>query len=672
MKYTFSDVGVSALAFAMLGAINTQANEQPVTGNTLIITGEHTDRTLQDTASSVIAFGKDDLKSAAGMLTSNDLLDRIPNIVTVEPGNDAPTVRGLDGTGPASGANAFFAGTRPRLNYQIDGRTLGFNESVFQSASLWDVEQVEVFRGPQSTQQGRNSIAGAIIVHTADPTFEWEGKVRAITGSRNTQVTSFAISGPLAEDVLAFRLAADRQTRETAVSFEPYAQEDDPDLYENKTVRGKLLFTPTDTLSSILTVGRNDGQAPQSEHVVTPYDERTAEFPNQPTFHTRNTYGILDTTWEVSDNLTTELNLSYTDFQTDRHALTGQGNLTINGDETVVQPMIRLQSDDGSLSGFAGAYIFSTEQKEVIDLFGGGEFRDETDSKALFGEVNLTLSDEYSLTLGGRYEEEERKRVGSAGPLALDYNETYREFLPKATLFWDFHDDWTAGLTAGKGYNGGGAGITFSAPFVAYTYKPEYVWNYEAFLRGTLLDGQLDVTANLFYNDFKDMQLPFYLGANSTVIRNADKATTYGAEAGLKYRFSPGNEVFANLGLLQTKVNNYSDASIEGNDLSRAPAFSLDLGFVTTPLPDFEISANVRHSDAYYSDATNTARGKIDAYTIANTQLAYRIRKNLRVHLAVNNLFDNDDPVLINTSLTSNSATIQNPRTITAGIEYNF
>ncbi|WP_261842189.1 TonB-dependent receptor [Aliamphritea ceti] len=527
-----------------------------------------------------------------------------------------------------------------------------------------------MFRGPQSTQQGRNSIAGAIIIKTADPTFDWQGKVRSIVGSQNTKVNSFAVSGPLVEDVLAFRLAADKQSSNTAVNFTSYAQEQNPDLYKNETVRGKLLFTPNDDVRSLLTFGRTDGQAPQSEHVVAPYSQRTAEFPNQPTFHSRNTYGILDTRWKISDNVSTELNMSYTDFQTVRHALAGQGNLTINGDETVLQPTIRLQNDDQSISGFAGAYIFNTEQNEVIDIFGGGAFQDQTDSQAVFGEVNLLLSDEHSLTLGARYEKEQRKRSGNAGPVTLNFDETYREFLPKATLFWDLHDDWTVGFTAGKGYNGGGAGITLSPPFLAYTYKPEYVWNYEAFLRGSMLDGHLDITANIFHNDFKDMQLPFNLAADSTVIRNAEEATTSGIEAGARYHFSPGNEVFANLGLLQTKINKYSDASIQGKDLARAPAFSLDVGFITTPLPDFEISANLKHSDAYYSDATNSPRGKVDPYTVANTKLAYTIQNNLKIHLAVNNIFDNEDTVLINTS--RSSATILNPRMITAGIEYNF
>src|SRR3546814_364504 len=139
------------------------------------------------------------------------ILDHIPNFTTAETTNLAPAVRGVDGTGPAQGADAFFAGTRPRLNYQVDGRTLTYNESIFSDATLWDVERVEVFRGPQSTLQGRNAVAGAIVVKTNDPTYDWEGTARLMAGNRSTWQGSAAVSGPIVDDQVAFRLSADQR-----------------------------------------------------------------------------------------------------------------------------------------------------------------------------------------------------------------------------------------------------------------------------------------------------------------------------------------------------------------------------------------------------------------------------------------------------------------------------
>ncbi|HWV16927.1 MAG TPA: TonB-dependent receptor [Cellvibrio sp.] len=639
----------------------------------ITVVGEKTNRSLRDTASSVIAITDEGLAKAPGIVSVANLLDHIPNLVNVEPGNDAPAVRGVDGTGPASGANAFFAGTRPRLNYQVDGRTLGFNEAVFQDSSVWDVSQVEVYRGPQSTLQGRNSIAGAVVMKTADPTFDWQGKARGIIGDQKHRVNSLALSGPLVDNLLAFRLAGDHQSSETAVKFTPYAEEDDPTLYRTETLHGKLLYTPTEDIRSLLTVGVTDGRAPQSERVIRPFEDRIAQFPKQPTFHSKNTYGIWDTSWGISDRVALELNLSYTDFHTDRHAPSGQGNLQIDGDETVVQPMLRLGEKDGTLSGFVGAYIFRSAQDEFIDLFGGGSFKDETDNNAVFGESTWRINNEVDLTLGFRYEQEERYRFGGAGPLKVNFSDEYKEFLPKSTLAWHATDTWTFGFTAGRGYNGGGAGITFSPPFVAYSYDPEYVWNYEGFTRAQLLDGRLGLTANLFYNEFEDMQLPFSLAANSSVIRNAERATTYGLEAGVNYALSTGNQVFINAGLLQTEVDSYSDPTVEGKELPRSPAYSIDAGVVVSPINNLELSANVRYSDAYYSDASNTPRGKIDAYSVVNAQVAYQWAR-ARFFVSARNLLDSDQEVSILTGATAagDSATLLQPRRLIAGIEYSF
>ncbi|WP_369856102.1 TonB-dependent receptor [Candidatus Thalassolituus haligoni] len=640
----------------------------------IVVRGEKTSRPLSETASSVLAKTGEDLDSMAGVQMSGDLLEHIPNIVTVEPGNDAPAVRGIDGTGPASGANAFLAGTRPRLTYQVDGRTLGFNESVFQSASLWDIDQVEVYRGPQSTLQGRNSIAGAVVMTTADPSFEWQGKVRAMVGQQQHRGGSFVVSGPLLGDTLAFRLAGDSQQHKTAVDFTPYAEEDEPDRYRTQTLRGKLLFVPVEGFRTLLTAGVTDGRAPQSERVVRPFEEREAEFPNQPTFHSRNVYGVLDSQWQVSDLIALDVALQTTDFHTDRHALTGQGNLEIDGVEKVFQPMLRIgDAAYDTVSGFLAAYVFRSEQDEYIDLFGGGTFRDETDNDAVLGELNWRISEAMALILGARYEEESRYRVGGAGPLLIDFEDEYKEFLPKISVSFYPDELWTLGLSAGRGYNGGGAGITLSSPFVDYSYDPEYIWNYEGFMRGQLMDQRMGVTANVFYNRFSDMQLPFNLASGSTVIRNADKATTWGLEAGMDYYLSEGNEVYLNLGLLKTRVDRYDDDTVEGNQLARSPAYSLDTGVLATPYDGLELTLSVLYTDAYYSDATNTPRGKVDPYAVVNAQVSYAI-KQTRLFLSGKNLLDNDSEVSILTGDTAadDSATLLQPRTLLAGVEFGF
>ena len=101
------------------------------------------------------------------LLSSEGVLGNIANVTSSGTQNLAPAVRGVDGTGPAQGADAFLGGTRPRLNITVDGRTASYNEVIFGELGLWDVSQVEVFRGTQSLLQGRNSIAGNVMLSHA-------------------------------------------------------------------------------------------------------------------------------------------------------------------------------------------------------------------------------------------------------------------------------------------------------------------------------------------------------------------------------------------------------------------------------------------------------------------------------------------------------------------------
>lgn len=650
------------------------SDPETVSPNVIIVTGEKTDRTLRETSSSVVVETQDTIQKRAALYSVNDLLSRIPNIVSIEPGNDAPAVRGIDGTGPAAGATAFLAGTRPRLNYQVDGRTLGFNESLFSTSSLWDVTQAEVYRGPQSTLQGRNAIAGVIAVRTADPDFEWSGGARAIIGNRDERQLSGAVGGPIINGIAAFRLSADWQRSQSFLSFNDYAEESDPGQSEIKTFRGKVLLTPASSVRSLWTLSYQDGQQPQAAYVQRPFTTHVVPtaFIRMPAFRSRTTTLISDNSVDVSEQVTAQIYLSASDFRVDRKTPAGTGNIRIDGKEYVIQPIMRMRTSDDRFSGLLAAYIFRTHQDEIADLFGGGSWRDETDTTAVFGEATAKPTDRFSITLGARYEVEKRYRHGQAGVFITDFDDKYKIFLPRATLSYDISGDVTIGATAGRGYNAGGAGITFSAPIVTYAYEAEYVWNYEGFLRADLADG-LSLNANIFYNDYKDIQLPFHHAANSTTISNAEKATTRGGELQLDWRPSPKDRLFASIGMLDTRINRYTGQAMQGNDLPRAPAFSAAAGFVLSPDGKVEIGADVRYSDTYYSDVLNNARGKIDPYAVVNGQIAYNLGP-ARLFFSVRNLLNSGAPIMIYTGAAAEAdyATILETRKVSAGIELKF
>lgn len=639
----------------------------------IIVTGEKVSRSIFDTSSSVAIYDAATLAGLPNATSVSDVLKRTPNVVDLGIGNNLPTIRGVDGSGPLQGAAAFLAGTRPRLNMSVDGRSSTYNEFAFGTQSLWDVEQVEVFRGPQSHIQGRNAIAGAIVMSTKNPSWAWESAVRGMKGNQHSWQTAAMLSGPIVDDTLAFRLSVDRQERKSFVDLISYDPVGDPRRIETTTTRAKLLFEPSGLpgLSSMLTLNHIDSRTPQGEATNPPPGYVSARFdPRRPVFTTKSTSGIWDLGWNASDTIRLENKLVYTDFSNERLMVDTLPHARIDGHEFQLEPLLRFDLPGGDIRGLAGIRYFRGTQDEYVNLFNGSSFRDETETRAIFGEATFALTSQLDLTLATRFEQEHHKRRGGSSAVRIDLDKTYSALLPKFDLAWKPDHDLTLGAMITRGYNAGGAGITFGAPIVSYTFDPEYVWNYELYSRQHFLDDTLELTANLFLNEYTDMQLPYYLGPNSSVIRNADKARTYGAELGVRWMPVPELEAFGTLGLLRTKITQFADSGIEGNRLARAPDYSFSAGLKYRFGGGFEINSDVQFNDSYYSQYDNDALGRIASHWTANLQLAYAF-KGGRVALFAQNLFDADRPTFI----TNNDPTtpfVQRPRLVGITAEFSF
>src|SRR5687767_13669001 len=174
--------------------------QDPQPAEEIVVTGERVTRSVRETPSSVAVIGAKEIEQAAGADRIDQILDLIPN-VQVSSGGEGPTIRGQDTTGASRDLPAFLGGTRPRTTIIVDGRPVGYQEFIFGAAPLWDVERIEVFRSPQTTTQGQNSIAGAIFVNTKAPSDAPEFRARAIAGSAAARQLSGVVSGPLNEDI---------------------------------------------------------------------------------------------------------------------------------------------------------------------------------------------------------------------------------------------------------------------------------------------------------------------------------------------------------------------------------------------------------------------------------------------------------------------------------------
>lgn len=655
----------------------------------VVISGELLSRTVEESGNSVAVMDEETLKARPDLMSVRDLLREVPNVTDVTGTGKAPTVRGVDGTGPAENANAFFAGSRPRLNWQIDGRSASYNEVVFGDMGIWDVERIEVLRGPQSTLVGRNAIAGTILVKTRDPEAERKAAVRVEAGNLDQRRVSMMYNQPLSE-TLSFRLAADTFERQSQVSYDPYEGVENPADIEGHSLRGKLLYTPQSERGTrvLLTLIDVNYEGPNGEIVVRPFNKQRSNFPEQPVHNPQTKSVGVEFSTFLNDMLEFELDASTTDFTFKRKTAPNGSRAQVDTDEEVVEPRLRYTGENGS-EWVAGTRFYRARQDEWIQFAGIQRFDDRSDTQSAYAEGLIPFAEKYELTLGLRYEEEERKRDGGDPTrqiVNIHADKTYDALLPKLGVNYNPNEQQVVGILYSRGFNAGGGGISFAMPIVNYEYDEEFVDSFELFGRQQWHDGRLRTTQNLFYSLYEDMQLPYDLTPENSrdeafVVRNADGVRIVGLELGMSWQVNDQWNLFGNLAFLDTEITDYADSGIEGNSLFTAPSASAQFGGTWTH-ESWQASLSAHVTDGWYTSITNHPDGKTDPHGTLNANISYQFNEMVKAYLAARNLLDEDKPIAIYPGTAPagsgrpnsdfDSAVLMQPRSIIAGFEFNF
>lgn len=677
--------GISgALGLAIPGSL---AAQDPATSDQqgqqeIIVTGERIPRAELETASSVVVFSAADLEA-----TSADRLDQllalVPN-VQLGSGEEGPAIRGQDSTGQLRNLFAFFGAARPRVTLQVDGRPASFYEFISGSQSIWDVKQVEVFRSPQTTTQGRNSIAGAIFITTQSPTEQWEGRGRAIVGDENMQQFSASMSGPIINDELAFRLSGDLRFAEVANDMTDGVDGANIDRDDFGTARLKLLYQPTALPGARIetTLAYTQSQSPQFEGASRPFSERRLPIPNQMIGVMKVRAASLTTRaeYDIAPELQSTLTVSYGDAVLRRFGLPGLGRARADTNDFSIEPTL-LWNRPGEFSLLVGANRSATDQVQTIDIsgfgLGVGTFDDQQDSLGLFGEATWHPVASIAITGGVRYEEDRQIRTGSLGSIVLDFDRTFDAVLPKFAIAFTRSDDLSIGVMAQRAFNPGGTSISLRRQ-AADDFDAETLWNYEAFFRARMANGKVRIGANVFYSDIKNAQrpqltpvrLPNGVLTQAVEFANAPAAHTYGFEGELDWRVMRNLDLRLGIGLLETKVDQTQepDDPTSGNSFQRAPGFTASGSVNWRPVDKLQLTVLARHHSGYFSDDANTEALRIDATTIVDARASYDFGRFTLFGFA-RNLFD--DFYLTNL-FNEGFASTGKPRELGIGVEARF
>jgi outer membrane receptor protein involved in Fe transport len=171
------------------------------------------------------------------LLSIQDVYARTANLSDTY-GSSGFTIRGITNSGVGGGGQADTA------SVYVDGAPIPRQALYGGPTDLWDVQQVEVLRGPQSTIQGLNALAGGIVITTRDPSLDrWSGDARVLWTDRNDRTFSAALGGPLIADELGLRLSAERRANRGVIRNVTRGGYDD--AMESLNLRGKLKWTPS-------------------------------------------------------------------------------------------------------------------------------------------------------------------------------------------------------------------------------------------------------------------------------------------------------------------------------------------------------------------------------------------------------------------------------------------
>lgn len=624
--------GLTCLSAASMLCLSTMPVSSAVLEE-VVITAQKREQNLQDVSVSVQAFSGDQL-DALGIDKATDLIAQVPNVDTYfifgEAQQPSITVRGI-------GLINFNDSFEPPVAMYIDEVYQG--AGVGQSIQMFDTERMEVLKGPQGTLYGRNATGGLINVITRKPTEELDLRVSAQIGDYGQTILEGAVGGPLTDGIRA-RISAKYNKDDgytEGIDGSDYNQSDvfgirsqiDFDLADDAMFRLSLAHSKADQNStgygltglldpstgSLCSVSQAhagncisnsflSGLTPKQWGGYGPEDYLGSNLPTPPKLRveTNQISGRYEATFgEVDFVSITAFNKVKKYFEEDLDPIPLGIEETLTLDQKTFTQEVRVAGEYNEANWVLGAfyykdtnkpgYSFFPRTKEEIDQEG----TQDTQSFAVFGQIDLPISDTVNLVLGGRHTTEKRD---------LDWSST-GNFLEVSGLKLNVDSDVSTGrfgvdwrpaestlvyASIATGFKSGGfnSQIIFDAGDIQ-PVENESVTAYEVGIKTSLWDGKARINAALFYTDYTDVQINTDTPQENTNIitsslANGGDAVIRGFEADLTLIPSENLEILLGLGLLDTEIKSDESltstidglVSLDGNELPSSPEWTVN------------------------------------------------------------------------------------------------
>lgn len=685
-------------AIATILALPAFAQTSPPAGDAdgleeVTVTATRREQNLQSVGIAVSAFSGEALRDLA-VTNSNELMNVTPGL-RLQEGGGGPllglmSIRGVSQNDFAGHIEA------PNALYFDDVYQPGISASIQQ---FYDVDRVEVLKGPQGTLFGRNATGGLVHIITRRPTDEFEGYLSAGYGTKNQTRAEGAVSGPLGAGVSArasFLWNEADGYIENAIGN---------DLNEDETLGARLQLRvhPSEALDLVLsgstyqvgpmrtgaayaTAGVPDanglgqplppGSPTMFGYVDADGDPFTGAYDNegfidrqQDDFSARLSYRFANGLTLRSVSSFSQLDSAYVednDLSPVPFTVFRQ-----NADADYITQELRLEGEAERTRWTAGAFYLDIDgaYMQGFDIQALGvalqaDYTLDTTSWSAFGQMEYDLSDAVTLTGGLRYTKDEKDydyrqgctgpacflfaapgTIGAAGHVVDDHSEG--DWSARLQLDWKPNDDTLLYASVNRGYkafsyNAGFAGL---APLSGVRFDGETLLAFEVGSKLDFWSNRARFNAAAFYYDYSDYQAFDQRGLNFTLF-NAD-ATVYGADFELSLRPGAGFTVQLGAALLDTKVE---DVPIGALRLEREAPQAPDVTFMAAVAKDIELSigtltlsANGAYTGRNYSQLTNAPVTHIEADRVVNARVGFKDRSGrYELALSAKNVFDRE------------------------------
>ena len=577
-------LGASTLALAatFLPAAAEDTTEQEARLTTVTVTAQKVEENLQEVPISIttVADEKLDVMKSSGA-DIRFLSARVPSVIAESSfGRAFPRfyIRGIGNTD-------FDLNASQPVSLVYDD--VPYESPILKGFPVFDLDKIEVLRGPQGTLFGRNTPGGIIKFDSAKPTYEKGGYIRAAYGNYNTRDVEAAVNIPVFKDELAVRLSGLYQERDPYVDNAYTGQKDRYEGFKELAGRGQVLFTPQNTgFAALLNfhARSNDGDArlfraniidAGHKGLGAGFDRDTVYFDGD-NFLTQKTHGV---TVRLEQELTDSITATYV-FGNEQAEIESRGDIdggygaAFLGEGNYGPGLIPFPSessgavdalhqtthelrfafdDGGPLRAQTGVFFFDEKVSITSKSFdtlspgrpvnGIATRKNETDSVGIFASMTYDFTDRLTGSAGARWTDEKKDFVvartlspfgaGPLGPIADSVSDDQVSW--DASLSFKATEDLNYYARIAKGFRGPSAQGRLVFGDTVSVADSETVLSYEAGAKSELFGNRVRLNADVFYYELKDQQLTIVGGINNTVaLFNADKSEGYGFEADIE------------------------------------------------------------------------------------------------------------------------------------------